>query len=169
MAMPNESPPARRADGLRRLSSDQQDPQTIAGNRSGVQEPSACFPAPDEPPPMARGNGAGACLSPTEFSRHTGHDRHAEDARAVRVEDELARRRITLRGRGSRALRAVSAMRRRGSLFNQYQEAGLVLPRMLARRRRHRACSAHRRLRFYGSRRDTGRPSAGGGHGAAFI
>jgi hypothetical protein len=49
----------------------------------GIQEPSADFPAPDEPP------------------GRNGHDRRFEEARAVRIEDELASRGIALRGRGS--------------------------------------------------------------------
>jgi hypothetical protein len=54
-------------------------------------------------PPPARGNGesaATAYLSPTEFSRRTDHDRRVEDARLVRIEVELDRRGIMLRGRG---------------------------------------------------------------------
>jgi AAA domain len=54
--------------------------------------------AAKEPKPLASGNGASSYLSPTEFSRRTGHDPRVEDARAIRIEDELARRGIKLRG-----------------------------------------------------------------------
>jgi AAA domain/CHC2 zinc finger len=70
--------------GLQKLSSDQQDMQTIDHNGAESQELSAYYPAPDEPAP----------------AWPNGHDRRVEDARTVRIEDELARRGITLRGRG---------------------------------------------------------------------
>jgi hypothetical protein len=50
-----------------------------------------------------RGNGedpAPAYLSLTELRRRNGHDRRVEDARAVRIEDELGRRGVRLRGGG---------------------------------------------------------------------
>ena len=51
-----------------------------------------------------RGNGedpAAAYFPTDEVSRRNGHDRRTKEARAVTVEDELARRGIKLRGRGS--------------------------------------------------------------------
>jgi CHC2 zinc finger len=79
------------------------DASKIAQNSHEAQELSAHFPAPGGPPPAARANGADAAaayFSTAEFSSRNGH-RRVEEARAVRLEDELVLRGIKLRGRGS--------------------------------------------------------------------
>ena len=50
-----------------------------------------------------------------------------ERARAVRIEDEIARRGIKLRGR-CRSLRPLPRMRRDRPVFDQSQKAGFQLP-----------------------------------------
>jgi hypothetical protein len=80
----DESPSAGRAEGLQRLSSDQADNQLVSPNRRQAQGKN-----PRTQPRNGEDPGS-AYLSTVRV----------EDARAIKVEDEVAGRGITLRGRG---------------------------------------------------------------------